>query len=121
MKAVYSDDPVEMATAFREGGIEKLHIVDLDASLGCGENSAVYSSIIQTVGIPVQIGGGMRDMDAIARTLESGVAQVILGTAAVEDSGFLRASIKDIRPWADNSFPGRSGRSDRRAGMAKYR
>ncbi|MFP6815150.1 MAG: 1-(5-phosphoribosyl)-5-[(5-phosphoribosylamino)methylideneamino]imidazole-4-carboxamide isomerase [Pseudomonadales bacterium] len=88
---VFSDDPVAMAVHWVELGCQRLHIVDLDGAFaGEPRNKAVIGEIAARIEqIPVQIGGGIRDLDTIAQYLDAGVAQVILGTRAVREPEFL--------------------------------
>jgi len=84
-ETVYSDDPVAMARQWVEQGAKWLHIVDLDGAVG-GEprNFPVIEHIVQRVGVPVQVGGGIRTLEHIERYLRIGVARVIISTLAVE-------------------------------------
>lgn len=81
----YSDDPAAMAASFVEAGAEILHVVDLDAAFGDGDNRAAIAAICGTVDVPVQVGGGVRDDDAVDALLSLGVHRVIVGSAAVEN------------------------------------
>lgn len=84
-ETVYSDDPVAVARQFAEAGAERLHVVDLDGAFdGLPKNLDVVTEIVRAVDMPVQLGGGIRDMAAIDEVLGRGVRWVILGTAAVE-------------------------------------
>jgi phosphoribosylformimino-5-aminoimidazole carboxamide ribotide isomerase len=90
---VFSDDPVAMARHWVAQGARRLHIVDLNgARSGRPVNEAVIKRIIAAVGddIPVQLGGGIRDLDTIERYIDDGVAYVVIGTAAVKSPGFLQ-------------------------------
>ena len=88
---VYGTDPGAQAAAFAAAGCERLHVVDLDGAFaGEARNAAAVASILASVSVPVQLGGGIRDRAAVERWLEAGVARVILGTAAVEDPGLVR-------------------------------
>lgn len=78
-------DPVAVALRWQASGFAALHIVDLDAALGKGNNHEHIAEILAAVQIPVQVGGGVRDEEAIARLLELGANRVILGTRAIED------------------------------------
>ncbi|MCC5898582.1 MAG: 1-(5-phosphoribosyl)-5-[(5-phosphoribosylamino)methylideneamino]imidazole-4-carboxamide isomerase [Phormidium sp. BM_Day4_Bin.17] len=81
----FSEDPVAMAQQWQDQGASRLHLVDLDgAKEGRPENSAVIEAITRHLSIPVQLGGGLRDRDTVARVLDCGVERAILGTAAVE-------------------------------------
>lgn len=98
---VFSDDPAAMASQWLEQGARRLHLVDLNGAVaGKPKNEAAIKSIIAAVAdeIPVQIGGGIRDLDTIERYLDAGISYVIIGTAAVKDPGFLRD--------ACSAFPG---------------
>jgi phosphoribosylformimino-5-aminoimidazole carboxamide ribotide isomerase len=89
---VFSDDPAATARKWLELGARRLHLVDLNGAFaGKPRNEAAIKAIVNEVGaeIPVQIGGGIRDLDTIERYLDSGIAYVIIGTAAVKNPGFL--------------------------------
>ena len=90
---VFSEDPVAMARHWVAQGARRLHIVDLNgARSGRPVNEAVIRKMIAAVGddIPVQLGGGIRDLDTIERYIDDGVAYVVIGTAAVKSPGFLQ-------------------------------
>jgi phosphoribosylformimino-5-aminoimidazole carboxamide ribotide isomerase len=89
---VFSDDPAAMARRWRDLGARRLHLVDLNGAFaGKPRNEGAIRSILAEVGssMPVQIGGGIRDLDTIERYLDAGIAYVIIGTAAVKNPGFL--------------------------------
>ena len=89
---VYSEDPVAMARHWVEQGARRLHLVDLNgASSGKPVNEGVIKKIVAAVGedIPIQLGGGLRDLDLIERYIDDGVRYVVIGTAAVKSPGFL--------------------------------
>jgi phosphoribosylformimino-5-aminoimidazole carboxamide ribotide isomerase len=90
---VFSEDPVAMARHWVAQGARRLHIVDLNgARSGRPVNEAVIKRMVAAVGddIPVQLGGGIRDLDTIERYIDDGVAYVVVGTAAVKSPGFLQ-------------------------------
>lgn len=90
---VFSDDPAAMAKHWEAEGARRLHLVDLNgAAAGKPKNEAVIRSILEGLGnsLPVQLGGGIRDLDTIERYLDIGVSYVIIGTAAVKNPGFLQ-------------------------------
>lgn len=90
---VYSDDPAAMAAHWLAQGARRLHVVDLNgAAAGRPKNEQAIKSITAAVAekIPIQLGGGIRDLDTIERYLDAGVRYVIIGTAAVKTPGFLR-------------------------------
>ena len=82
---VFSQNPQEMALRFQAEGATRLHLVDLDgAKEGRPVNFKIIESIVKSVSIPVQVGGGLRSRDAVQKLVELGVSRVILGTIAVE-------------------------------------
>ena len=89
---VFSEDPAAMAKHWVAQGARRLHIVDLNGAFaGKPKNLSAIKSIIAAVGdsIPIQLGGGIRDLDTIERYLDDGITYVIIGTAAVKNPGFL--------------------------------
>jgi phosphoribosylformimino-5-aminoimidazole carboxamide ribotide isomerase len=89
---VFSDDPVAMAKHWAAQGARRLHIVDLNGAVaGRPKNEKVIREMIRAVGdtMPIEIGGGIRDLDTIESYLDAGVGYVIIGTAAVKNPGFL--------------------------------
>ena len=100
LATVFSEDPAEMALHWLKQGARRLHLVDLNGAFaGKPKNEAAIKAILQTVQdyaeendldeIPVQLGGGIRDLDTIERYLDAGISYVIIGTAAVKSPGFL--------------------------------
>jgi phosphoribosylformimino-5-aminoimidazole carboxamide ribotide isomerase len=97
---VFHRDPAQQAFAFESQGFKHLHVVDLDGAFaGKSINRAAVDRILSTVGMCVQLGGGIRDMAAIAGWLEKGINRVIIGTAAVRDPALVKEAAK--------KFPGR--------------
>jgi phosphoribosylformimino-5-aminoimidazole carboxamide ribotide isomerase len=89
---IFSDDPSAMAESWLERGARRLHVVDLNgAAAGKPKNENAIKAIAAAVGdrMPIQLGGGIRDLDTIERYLDYGVSYVIIGTAAVKTPGFL--------------------------------
>ena len=98
---VFSDDPAAMARHWLAQGARRLHLVDLNGAFaGKPVNEEAIKMIVEAVGddIPVQLGGGIRDLDTIERYLDDGISYVIIGTAAVKNPGFLQD--------ACSAFPG---------------
>jgi phosphoribosylformimino-5-aminoimidazole carboxamide ribotide isomerase len=94
---VFNTDPAAQARDFEDQGFEALHIVDLNGAFaGKPVNAAAVEAILEAVHIPVQLGGGIRDLDTIVTWLEKGVDRVILGTAAVRDPHFVREAARDF-------------------------
>jgi phosphoribosylformimino-5-aminoimidazole carboxamide ribotide isomerase len=92
---VFGDDPAAQARSFETAGCRWLHLVDLNGAFA-GEpvNAAAVEAILAAVSVPVQLGGGIRDMATIEGWLGRGVARVILGTAAVRDPDLVRAAAR---------------------------
>ncbi|HSD53550.1 MAG TPA: 1-(5-phosphoribosyl)-5-[(5-phosphoribosylamino)methylideneamino]imidazole-4-carboxamide isomerase [Burkholderiales bacterium] len=89
---VYSDDPVATAKHWLAQGARRLHVVDLNgAAAGRPKNEGVIRNIVKAVGdsMPVQLGGGIRDLDTIEKYLDDGISYIVIGTAAVKNPGFL--------------------------------
>ncbi len=83
---VYADDPASQARAFEEAGCAWIHVVDLQGAVaGVSRNEAALESVLSATGLPVQVGGGIRDRAAVERWLSRGARRVVLGTAAVRD------------------------------------
>ncbi len=83
---VYALPPAEQAAAWQSAGCRFLHVVDLDGAFaGASKNGDAVAAILAAVSVPVQLGGGVRDMAAIERWLEAGVTRVILGSAALKN------------------------------------
>ncbi|TAK91468.1 MAG: 1-(5-phosphoribosyl)-5-[(5-phosphoribosylamino)methylideneamino]imidazole-4-carboxamide isomerase [Burkholderiaceae bacterium] len=98
---IFSDDPGAIARHWLEQGARRLHLVDLNGAFaGKPKNEAVVKAILKEVDgqIPVQLGGGIRDLDTIERYLDGGLSYIIIGTAAVKNPGFLHD--------ACSAFPG---------------
>ena len=91
---VYSENPSELAEAFRAAGATHMHLVDLEgAKTGETPNLETIRRIRAAVPLFIEVGGGIRSMDIAARCLDAGIDRVILGTAAVTDPTFLRAAV----------------------------
>ncbi len=91
----YYGDPVETAKRWEEEGARTLHIVDIDAALGDGENFGVVRQIAKEVSIPIQFGGGIRDQAYAKRALDYGVERVIFGSAAIEDPNVVTKTVQE--------------------------
>jgi phosphoribosylformimino-5-aminoimidazole carboxamide ribotide isomerase len=90
-ETAYADDPVAVAERFQQEGARRLHVVDLDAALDEGSNTDAVKAICHAVAIPVQVGGGIRSLEALGAILETGAARAILGTAAADPAFVTRA------------------------------
>jgi phosphoribosylformimino-5-aminoimidazole carboxamide ribotide isomerase len=97
---VFNLDPVAQARAFAAQGFEYLHVVDLDGAFaGKPMNAHAVEAMLKAVTMPVQLGGGIRDLGTVEAWLDKGIARVIIGTAAVRDPELVKSAAK--------KFPGR--------------
>jgi phosphoribosylformimino-5-aminoimidazole carboxamide ribotide isomerase len=97
---MFNDDPAGQARAFEEMGFSHLHVVDLDGAFaGKPVNAIAVQRILAEVRMPVQLGGGIRNIATVESWLEQGVSRVVIGTAAVRDPEFVRAAAR--------AYPGR--------------
>lgn len=96
-ETVYSEVPEEMAVKWYEKGAERLHLVDLDGAVeGKAVNKEVIRGIVAAIPVPIQLGGGIRDMETIETYLKLGINQVILGTVAYKNPEFLTQACKEF-------------------------
>ncbi|MFA7677577.1 MAG: 1-(5-phosphoribosyl)-5-[(5-phosphoribosylamino)methylideneamino]imidazole-4-carboxamide isomerase [Candidatus Omnitrophota bacterium] len=92
---VYSDDPLAIAEKWQAQGAKLIHVVDLSAALGEGDNRKIIKDICRKVNIDVQVGGGIRDIAGARELLSLGAKRVIIGTKAM-DEGFLNELLKNF-------------------------
>ncbi len=92
------DDPLSVAREWTRTGFPRLHIVDLDAATGRGNNRDIIRDLLRDASVPVQVGGGVRDEAQIDRLLDDGASYVVVGTRAVEDESWREEMV--------NRFPG---------------
>lgn len=92
---VVGENPLDVALDFKAKGAEYIHMVDLDGALkGEIKNLSIISEVIKTVGIPVELGGGIRNMETVDMLIDTGLSRVILGTAALKDMNFVKQAVK---------------------------
>jgi phosphoribosylformimino-5-aminoimidazole carboxamide ribotide isomerase len=97
-ETVFSDDPLEVALKWQARGAPRLHIVDLDgAKAGEPCNLGIVSEIARAMLIPVQLGGGIRQLETIEAVLKQGVERIVLGTAAVENAMLVKEACRRFR------------------------
>jgi len=97
---VFNLDPAAQAKSFADQGFEYLHVVDLDGAFaGKPVNAQAVEAMLREVKMPVQLGGGIRDLKTVEAWLDKGITRVIIGTAAVRDPELVKAAAK--------AFPGR--------------
>jgi len=97
-EAVRLDNPVEVARGWMRSGFQRMHVVDLDAATGRGDNAAVVRDILEDIPASIQVGGGIRSGDTIERLLQEGASWIVLGTRALEEPEWLAGTA--------SSFPG---------------
>ena len=92
---VYNNDPVSVAKDFENAGAKWVHLVDLEgAKSGMTPNLDTICKIVSETSLSVEVGGGIRSLDTVAKYLDAGVSRVILGTAAVKDPDFLKEALR---------------------------
>jgi phosphoribosylformimino-5-aminoimidazole carboxamide ribotide isomerase len=107
----YDSDPLDAAKRWVDMGARALHVVDLDgARTGVPANVAHIERIARTLGVPVQVGGGLRSLDSVRAIADAGAARVILGTAAFRDPEFLDAAVAGYAEQVVVSIDAREGR-----------
>lgn len=103
-------NPVEMAEKWESIGAEALHVVDLDgAKEGVSQNLDVIKEIVETTNVPIQVGGGIRSIQAIEKLVEIGVSRIILGTAALENPEFLKEAVETFKEKIAVSIDAKNG------------
>lgn len=100
-ETVYSTDPVAVAMEWQQAGAPRIHVVDLDgARAGRLVNFEAIEAIAAKVTIPLQVGGGVRNLDTVSRLVHAGAQRVVLGTAAVRNPGLVRFACQALGPEA---------------------
>ena len=89
-------DPVQVALKWEKESAEAIHVVDLDAALGRGDNRNIIKNILEKIEIPIQVGGGIRSKEAIKEFLHLGVNKVVVGTLAFKNKELLKQSLNDF-------------------------
>lgn len=108
---VFNDDPAAQAADFAAQGFSWLHLVDLDGAFaGRPMNAAAVEAILARITVPVQLGGGVRDMKTVEGWLSRGVRRIIIGTAAVRDPGFVREAARRFPGQIAVGIDARDGR-----------
>ncbi len=111
LATLYNPDPAAQARDFAAAGFTWLHLVDLNGAFeGRSVNAAAVEAILAAVELPVQLGGGIRDLAAVERWLAAGVRRVILGTAALKDPDLVRAACRRYPGQVVVSIDARGGR-----------
>ena len=108
---VFNDDPADQARAFADAGARWLHLVDLNGAFaGVPVNGDAVEAILKAIGVPAQLGGGIRDMATIEGWLQKGLGRVILGTVAVEDPDLVREAARTFPGQVAVGIDARGGR-----------
>ena len=94
-KTVYSDDPVKIAKKWESAGADIIHLVDLDATLGIGSNLDVIKKILESVSIPVEVAGGLRDKSLVLEVAKLS-ERIVLGTLAFKDKSLLKSLLSEL-------------------------
>jgi phosphoribosylformimino-5-aminoimidazole carboxamide ribotide isomerase len=96
-ETVYGDNPGAMAVRWQQCGAQYLHVVDLDGAFrGAPQNLRTVKELLEQVTVPIEFGGGLRDIGIIRQVFKMGVDRVVLGTAAIRDRDFLGAAVKEF-------------------------
>ncbi len=115
-ETVFDADPVDAAQRWADAGAEWLHVVDLDAARsGRPENTEALQRIRSAVETPIQYGGGLRDLAAVAKMIDLGIDRVVLGTAAITDNDLVRTTVSQ---WGEQIAAGLDARDGMLAGGA---
>ncbi|MDT7919432.1 MAG: 1-(5-phosphoribosyl)-5-[(5-phosphoribosylamino)methylideneamino]imidazole-4-carboxamide isomerase [Meiothermus sp.] len=97
-ETVYYENPLEAALHWQKQGARMLHLVDLDAALGRGENRAVLRTLAASLAIPFEVGGGIRSLEAAREVLALGASRVVVGTVAVKAPQVLERMLGEFGP-----------------------
>lgn len=109
-EVIYNDSPTEMAKEWERQGADYIHVVDLDgAKTGNSLNKDAIRALVQAVSIPVQVGGGIRNMEIVDQHIEAGVRRVIIGTAAIQNKQFLQEAVNKYGDQIAVSIDARGG------------
>ncbi len=108
---VFNDSPADQARQFQNAGCEWLHLVDLNGAFaGQPVNGAAVDDILAKIEVPVQLGGGIRDLETIEAWIDKGISRVILGTAALHNPALVREAAKEFAGHVAVGIDARAGR-----------
>jgi phosphoribosylformimino-5-aminoimidazole carboxamide ribotide isomerase len=107
---VCDDDPVRRARQFVTNGATRLHVVDIDAAFGRGDNLEIISRICRTVDVPVQVGGGVRSIERALQLVKTGASNVVLGTLLAEEEDTAARVVERLRGCAIAGIDARGNR-----------
>ncbi|MCA9565458.1 MAG: 1-(5-phosphoribosyl)-5-((5-phosphoribosylamino)methylideneamino)imidazole-4-carboxamide isomerase, partial [Myxococcales bacterium] len=108
-KYTYASDPVEKALEFQALGARFLHVVDLDAAFGTGDNREIVRRIVAETALEVQTGGGIRSVEHLRRIFDAGVWRAVIGSAAVESPELVEAAVREFGPGVAVGLDARDG------------
>lgn len=97
-KTVFPERPVDVAVRFAAEGADGIHVVDLDAAFGTGSNAAAVRDIVEASPVPVELGGGLRDREAVEAALRHGAARVVLGSLPFRAPEIFAGLLRDLGP-----------------------
>lgn len=109
-RTVYPERPVDVALRFAVEGADGIHVVDLDAAFGTGQNAGPIAEIVAASPIPVEVGGGLRDQAAVEAALAAGAARVVLGSLPFRAPELFAALVRDLGPWIVVALDCKEGR-----------
>ncbi len=110
-ETIYATDPGQIALKWQKEGAKMLHVVDLDgAFIGSPQNLPQLKAILEVISIPVQMGGGVRDLKIIEKLLNMGVERVVIGTKIVTDSIFIEEAVKSFENHIVAGIDARAGK-----------
>ncbi|QGX98613.1 1-(5-phosphoribosyl)-5-[(5-phosphoribosylamino)methylideneamino] imidazole-4-carboxamide isomerase [Roseovarius faecimaris] len=91
---IWHKDPLDIARGFADAGAEWMHVTDINALIGDGNNNELLEEIIRVAGIPVQLGGGFRSREVVSRWIDKGAGRIVIGTMAAQDPELVKALAK---------------------------
>jgi phosphoribosylformimino-5-aminoimidazole carboxamide ribotide isomerase len=94
-KTIYSENPLEIAKKWEKAGADMIHLVDLDATLGRGNNTVIIKNLVEQISVPVEVAGGLRDESIISQVLNY-ASRVVLGTIAFENKEILQQLLESF-------------------------
>lgn len=95
---IVAQSPIETARSFEKKGAEYIHMVDLDGALeGYSVNESIIFEVIQSISVPIELGGGIRDMKTVEKFIRGGISKVILGSAALKNPDFVKEAVKEFK------------------------
>jgi phosphoribosylformimino-5-aminoimidazole carboxamide ribotide isomerase len=108
---IFNEDPAEQAVRFQTAGFSWIHVVDLDGAIaGSPRNAGAIAGILNRAVIPVQVGGGVRTLNAVSYWIDAGASRVVIGTAALKDPAFVREAAREYPERVAIAIDARDGK-----------